>query len=605
MTNNTGKQRNAPRFLRGLLGLALALGGLALAGCGGGGGGGGSSSSGVRVNSISPSEGPFIGGIAVTIQGVNFLNPGGEPNTVTIGGQPCTEVITVDASTITCVTPPGTPGVQATVRVTTAHGSAQLVNGFRYFEAVPTRSDLNGDGIADLVVASSLDDTAGVDAGAVFVFFGSSESAGLVDRSAAAADLRILAQNAGDGFGASICTGDVDGDGQDDLIIGANLVDSGSAPDAGAVYVFHGPFVTGTTLPALACNARLLGETVISGDRFGAMVELGDVDGDGVLDVCAAAPQHDRSNPVLDPAALDTGCVYVFEGGESLASRSAAQAEHKLDGERRNDRLGNAIAFGDLDGDGLSEMAVGCAQSDPSTPIYLQNAGCVYVVQCDANLSNGPIEGQAPFILTGEAAEDRFGSTVAIGDVDGDGQGDLLVGAPSNDYYETDGGRVYVFHGGAGFASEDAQLADTKLSGMATHNSFGQTLRVTDLDGDGVTDLLIGAPHADYLNDGNGRAYLFYGGRALADSVAVDADAMFNGENSQDDQLGTALSVVDINGDHIADLVMTAARNSFGAGRVYLFLSPATGQHLAINADIQFHGAQAQGLFGSAVAEGE
>ncbi|MBI5364600.1 MAG: FG-GAP repeat protein [Planctomycetes bacterium] len=603
MTNNTGKQRNAPRFLRGLLGLALALGGLTLAGCGGGGGG--SSSGGLRVQSISPSTGPFIGGIAVTIQGASFLNPGGEPNVVTIGGQPCTDVVTVDASTITCVTPAGTPGVQATVRVTTTRGSAQLFNGFRYFEAIPPRSDLNGDGIADLIVASPLDDTAGIDAGAVFVFFGSSESAGLVDRTAAAADLRILGQNAGDGFGTSICAGDVDGDGQDDLVIGANLVDNASAPDAGAVYVFHGPFVTGSTIPALANNAKLLGETAVSGDRFGTMVELGDVDGDGVLDICAAAPQHDRANPVLDPTALDTGCVYVFEGGASLASRSAAQADRKLDGERRNDRLGNAIAFGDLDGDGLSEMAVGCAQSDPSTPVYLQNAGCVYVVHCGGTLTTGSIEGQAPFVLTGEAAEDRFGSTVAIGDVDGDGLRDLLVGAPSNDYYEFDGGRVYVFHGGAGFASRIGQLADTKLSGMATHNSFGQTLRATDLDGDGITDLLIGAPHADYLNDGNGRAYLFYGGPTLVDSVAVQADAMFNGENSQDDQLGTALSVVDINGDHIADLVMTAARNSFGAGRVYLFLSPATGQHMASSADILFNGAQAQGLFGSAVAEGE
>lgn len=162
-----------------------------------------------------------------------------------------------------------------------------------------------------------------------------------------------------------------------------------------------------------------------------------------------------------------------------------------------------------------------------------------------------------------------------------------------------------MFHGGAGFGSTEARFADVKLSGMATHNSFGQTLRVTDLDGDNIADILIGAPHADYLNDGNGRAYLFYGRPNLANAVAVDADAMFNGENSQDDQLGTALSVVDINGDHIADLIMSAARNSFGAGRVYLFLSPTLGQHLAATSDVQYSGTQAEGLFGAAVAEGQ
>lgn len=603
MTNNAGKQGRAQRLFRGLLGATMLLAGFVATSCGGGGGGGSTSNS-VQLSSIAPNTGPFIGGLEVTLHGAHFTNPSGAPVVVRIGGQPCTNVVMVDDGTITCVTPAGTPGARATVQVVNEVGSAQLANGFRFYDAIPVRSDLNGDGLADLIVASPLDDTAGVDAGAVLVFFGSTQATGLVDRTAANADVRLLGQNARDNFGVSVCAGDVDGDGQDDLIIGANLVDVAGVSDAGAVYVFHGPLVGGTTLPAIAANVRLTGETVASGDRFGTIVSVGDVDADGVLDVCASAPQHDRGNVAIDPTALDTGCVYVFEGGSTLASRSAFQAEYKLDGERRQDRLGSGVAFGDFNGDGVVEMAVGCPLSDPSTPVLLQNAGCVYVIPCGGSLASGTVS-VAPIVITGEAVEDQFGSVLASGDVDGDGQVDLIVGAPLNDYYEYDGGRVYVFHGGAGFGSAEARFADVKLSGMATHNSFGQTLRVTDLDGDNIADILIGAPHADYLNDGNGRAYLFYGRPNLANAVAVDADAMFNGENSQDDQLGTALSVVDINGDHIADLIMSAARNSFGAGRVYLFLSPTLGQHLAATSDVQYSGTQAEGLFGAAVAEGQ
>ncbi|MFO1010156.1 MAG: FG-GAP-like repeat-containing protein [Planctomycetota bacterium] len=603
MTNNAGKQGRAQRLFRGLLGATMLLAGFVATSCGGGGGGGSTSNS-VQLSSIAPNTGPFIGGLEVTLHGAHFTNPSGAPVVVRIGGQPCTNVVMVDDGTITCVTPAGTPGARATVQVVNEVGSAQLANGFRFYDAIPVRSDLNGDGLADLIVASPLDDTAGVDAGAVLVFFGSTQATGLVDRTAANADVRLLGQNARDNFGVSVCAGDVDGDGQDDLIIGANLVDVAGVSDAGAVYVFHGPLVGGTTLPAIAANVRLTGETVASGDRFGTIVSVGDVDADGVLDVCASAPQHDRGNVAIDPTALDTGCVYVFEGGSTLASRSAFQAEYKLDGERRQDRLGSGVAFGDFNGDGVVEMAVGCPLSDPSTPVLLQNAGCVYVIPCGGSLASGTVS-VAPIVITGEAVEDQFGSVLASGDVDGDGQVDLIVGAPLNDYYEYDGGRVYVFHGGAGFGSTEARFADVKLSGMATHNSFGQTLRVTDLDGDNIADILIGAPHADYLNDGNGRAYLFYGRPNLANAVAVDADAMFNGENSQDDQLGTALSVVDINGDHIADLIMSAARNSFGAGRVYLFLSPTLGQHLAATSDVQYSGTQAEGLFGAAVAEGQ
>lgn len=597
MTNNTGKNDRKPCHLRTLIGATLVFLGLLAASCGGGGG----HSSGLRVASVTPASGPFIGGATVTVAGTRFADG---VSSVMIGGRPCTNVVVVDDTTLTCVTPAGTPGLLADVQVTASRGQGRLNGAYRYFDALPLRSDLNGDGVADLVVAAPLDGTAGSNAGAVLVFFGSADANGLLDRSANEADVRLLAQNSGDNFGVSICAGDVNGDGKDDLVVGANLADVGAAADAGMAYVFYGPFTTGSTRPALAANVKLSGETAVAGDRFGSVVDLGDVDGNGKLDVCVAAPQHDNGNPAATPGALDTGCVYVFKGGSGLTSRSASAADFKLDGANRNDRLGASFAFGDIDGDGDPEMIVGCPQYDPWTPVLLANAGAVYALECGANF-HSQVADAALLQFTGEDVDDNFGATVAVGDVDGDGIGDLLVGAPGNDYYETNGGRVYVFRGGAALTSRGGAAADVKLSGMPTHDSFGQSLRVTDLNGDGVFDLLVGAPHADYFNDGNGRTYLFYGKPTLADSVAISCDAMFNGENSQDEQLGTALSVVDINADHIADLVLSAARSALGAGRVYLYLSPASGQHVVSTADIKFSGTQPQGLFGAALAEGQ
>ena len=165
MTNNAGKNDRKPRLLRTLIGATLVCLGLLSAGCGGGGG----NSSGLRVSSITPASGPFIGGVTVTIHGSKFADGGGA-SSVIIGGRPCTDIVTVDDTTITCVVPAGTPGLLADVQVTASRGQGRLNGAFRYFDAIPLRSDLNGDGVADLVVAAPLDGTAGANAGAVLVF---------------------------------------------------------------------------------------------------------------------------------------------------------------------------------------------------------------------------------------------------------------------------------------------------------------------------------------------------------------------------------------------------------------------------------------------------
>lgn len=605
MTINTGKLLRQGRTFQAMHLSAFLCLVLSLAGCGGGKGGDANSNfdpSAVKVNSIDPSTGPFIGGVSVTIHGVNFLPPAPSSNVVTIGGKACTNVVTVDDATITCTTPSGTPGMSVDVEVSNVLGLGRLSSGYRYFSAAPNHTDLNADGIADLVVGAPLDNSAG--GGAVYVFFGSADSAELADTDTTHASVKLVGEVAGDNFGISVCAGDVNGDGLNDLIVGANLANQPNAPDAGSVYVFFGPLSAGATLPAAAADIEISGETVVAGDRFGSKIELGDLSGDNQAEIMVSAPRHD-GNGGTPNVIVDSGCVYVFMGGSGTQSEPAAQAEIKFDGALAGDQLGLALKCGDLNHDGIADLVLGDPLADPYGPPLLQNAGAVFVMLGGNGLAAKTLA-SADWVLTGEAAGDQFGTAFSIGDVDGDDLADLVVGAPLNSYVDANAGRVYVFLGSSSASSASAALADIKISGMPTHDSFGQSLVVADCDGDHVADLLIGAPHADYLNDGNGRAYLFRGGSTLTNAVAVDAYAIFNGEPVQDDGLGSSVALADINGDGMADMLCAANRNTSGAGRVYLFLAGgAPGQHLAVNADVKYSGAQSLANFGTSIAEGQ
>lgn len=598
MSMNTRRQTSWTLSLRALVWSALAFCTIALQGCGGGSGGSGSG--GVRVSSISPNVGPFIGGAPITITGIGFVTADNSPNVVTIGGNDCANVVTVSDTTIECASPSGTAGMKVDVVVSNSRGQGKLTNGFTYLTPAAPRSDLNGDGIADLVVSAPADDAAGIDAGAVFVFFGTDVAGGVASVTSAQADIVILGHKAGDNFGVSICTGDINGDKQDDLLVGADRCDGVSSNDSGAAYAFYGPLTGPGPISAVAADVKLYGDTDVPGDRFGAYVEIGDVTGDGKADLMVSAMCHDGAG-----SKLDVGCAYVFKGGSQLVNQGAGSADVKIYGEQTNDQIGSTMSCGDLNADGLIDVVVGTPLYDPRVPQILQNAGGVQVFFGGQTLSSGGIGG-ADATFSGEAIEDQFGTSVTVADVNNDGTVDLIVGAPLNDSNDPDSGRVYVFFGGPAFAGERANLADVKLSGLPNQDSFGSAIGTGDINGDAMTDVVIGAPLADFLNDRNGRAYVFLGGPGLRDAVASEAYAVFNGEPAALDRFGSGLSATDANDDGYVDLVASSIYNSAGAGRIYVFHGGSmAGQNLAIHANTKLSGAAAGGRLGTAIAPGQ
>src|SRR5439155_1647451 len=166
MINSTVRHEPKPFVARVRFAAALVLAVSSWASCGGGGGGSHGASS-VRVDAVQPGVGAFIGGTHVTVQGLNFVpDIAGGQNTVQFGGHPATNVVAVDDHTRTCATPAGTPGATVDVVVQNVRGSGRLIGGFTYLSPAPPTSDVNGDGIADLIVAAPFDASSGPGAGA-------------------------------------------------------------------------------------------------------------------------------------------------------------------------------------------------------------------------------------------------------------------------------------------------------------------------------------------------------------------------------------------------------------------------------------------------------
>lgn len=327
---------------------------------------------------------------------------------------------------------------------------------------------------------------------------------------------------------------DVNGDGYSDALVAAPRNDT-TAADAGRVYVYFGG--PGTVVEVTA-DVTFDGEA--AADQFGfAVGAAGDVNGDGFADLVVGAPLNDA-------AGSNAGRVYVYLGGSDVPFDTGADAT--IDGAVAQDSFGMAAApAGDVDGDGFADLVVGAPFNDDGG----LNAGRAYLISGGATLAAVPTP--TP-IMTGTPS-DALGRAVAgAGDVNGDGLADVVVGAPYQDTFGTDEGAATVYLGRPLPLVED--LTGGTLIGEADYDSFGWAVASAgDVNRDGFSDLIVGAPNYDIVRENAGAAYVYLGGPGLA--IEPTTDGPLTGTHRLGEEFGWSVaSAGDTGGDGYAEVVV-------------------------------------------------
>ena len=367
------------------------------------------------------------------------------------------------------------------------------------------------------------------------------------------ADVILSGSAVSNNFGSSVSeAGDVNGDGFSDVIVGANGYNS----NTGRAYIYFGGTVMNNTADVI-----MNGE--IAGDKFGATVsESGDVNGDGYSDVLVSAYNYSSIK----------GRAYIYYGGSAMNN----VADVVMTGVSAGDYFGSAISgSGDVNGDGYSDVII-------SSFGYSSYTGIAYIFYGGAVMDN-----VYDLIFTGENAGDYYGVSLSgAGDVNSDGYSDVIVGAFN---YSSITGKAYVYFGGAVMDN----IADVSMTGEALNNYFGYSVsNAGDVNGDGYDDVIIGAFGNNSLS---GKTYIYYGGVFMNDI----ADVTMTG-----DALGGYLGVSvagggDVNGDGYSDVIAGAYAYNSNTGRAYVYTNTLTGEDIP---DFVATGEAAANYFGVSVS---
>ncbi len=444
--------------------------------------------------------------------------------------------------------------------------------------SVSDAGDVNGDGLADLIVGANNAYARGSYSGQSYVVFGKTTGTAVQLSTVAngTGGFAINGRCSNDYSGISVSSaGDVNGDGLADLLVGAWSADPNALSSSGQSYVIFGK--TAGTAVELSAVAAGTGGFAMNGlttsDLSGwAVSGSGDINGDGLADVLVTAR-------AADPNGANSGQNYVVFGKTSgtaveLSTVATGTGGFAMNGLSANFQAGESISgAGDVNGDGLMDLIIGSKSGEP----HGSSSGQSYVVFGKTagtlvQLTN-VLTGTGGFVINGQISGDQAGKTVsAAGDVNGDGLADLIVGGYAADPNSLNAaGQAYVVFGKtAGTAVElSSVVAGTggfAINGQVALDYAGFSVgSAGDFNGDGLADLIVGAKMADPNSlSASGQSYVVFGktsGTAIQLSSVVAGSGGFaiNGQCASD-QSGISVSGAgDVNGDGMADLIVGAS----------------------------------------------
>lgn len=436
--------------------------------------------------------------------------------------------------------------------------------------------DFNGDGYDDMAIGSPEYNHPGrVFCGSATIVFGNAELSGknlnLQSPSPSVATITtFIGAEMNDVFGAAVAFGDFNADGFDDLAVGAPLASPNGRSEAGVVYVFRGgTSLVGTTIDLAtttpASTLRLLGSAgadvinetgEVTDYQMGSSLATCDFNGDSVSDLIIGAPLADpEGREDAGETILYYGSTSLPSGNVDLGAAAGTHGETRLLGDDPGDFLGFAGTAGDFNGDGLEDLAT-------SAPDGTIGSGRAYILfgstsragqTINLNLSAGR---QLTAQFVGGESEDTLGFSLAAGNLNSDAFDDLVLSARLASPQAVDrAGSVYIFYGNDLAVNQTYQLStapgtynETRIHGSDAEDLTGHSTAVSDINGDGVDDIILGLPGGDPGGrSAAGEVYLIYGvasgkigvpaGNGSLLSLAPDkngVDVAVLGDNTQD-----------------------------------------------------------------------
>ena len=384
--------------------------------------------------------------------------------------------------------------------------------------------------------------------------------------------VRLDGSDPGENAALALASGDVNGDGRGDLLVGA----PGQPGEAGEAYL-----VLGTTslanVPDLdnpPAGVTVLRYGGVAGDRLGTIVHLGDVTGDSKADIILGAPGADPGGRV------DAGSVYVLPGTAAPADDADVgtlpAGGSRFDGDAPFDHAGHDVFTGDVTADAKEDLLIGAPFADTLSGV---DAGTVHVVPGAAALAGIPDLGTPPagaVRFDGEDAGDLFGFEVTSSDVRGSfTKEDLVIGGPLAKADDT--GRTYIVPGNAALAGDDDMSTfppgSISMFFLEPGGQSGRAVATGDYTGDSRDEVVFGAPFVDGApGPGSGAVAVF-------DATVDTFRASFGGDDAGD-AFGWDIALGDVTGNSKEELVVGAPSADPGgkafAGRAYL-IPGATG----------------------------